>query len=545
MKLVINKKTILPIIVLIIGVSLEAHYLWTTKKSHQPKPSTNTPSFVASTTTQPAVIVSASSASSSSVIETSAVAQAAEKIQLSPQVTGRLAKLYVEEGDKVKSGQLVAQLEQDPTLLAALDNARTNLTSTIAAANKSIETAEVAVSAAQTNLDNTKISANQSVQQAELAVRSAEIALNQAKQNKENSTTNTQQAVKDAYEQSLVTMHSGLANILSALTTVGDIIGQAPGNTEANNIYEDVLGAKNQQTLINTKNLFDQTKISYQQAKANYDSLNSASSFSQIDKAIEEVGQALGLAQKTLTQARLMLDNTPTKIGFNAEALGGLKTLVDTQLVGINQSLNALVANKQAIARAKLTTTSTDDNTESALRQAQNNLDLAKQNLALAKTQAQAQIEAAEKQLEQAQANLASAKKRAQQQIDAARAQVNSVLARVENTKIKAPVSGLVSKVYFETGEMVMAGRPLVDIINTSAIKFEIGLSEEQVGKVRVGQAAEVVIESLDNKTFLGQVYYVAEAADPVSKKFKAKILVDNKDKEIKDGMIGQIIIKS
>ncbi len=544
MKIIFNRRTIWPIIVLVLGLLLEGYYLWASKT--QPPAPAAKPAMVSATTSLPAVLGAAEtgqSATAAPLIETSATAEAAQAVPVSPKIGGHLLQLYVEEGQIVKKGQLIAQLEQDPTLLTALGNARANLSTTMAAANKNIAVAEAAVSAAQTNLDNTKINAAKSVEQAKIAVRSAEIALAQAQDAQANTSDSNQQAVADAYEQSKVVMHNNLASILSALTTVGDIIGQQPGNPEANNAYEDILGAGDFQSLITAKNLFAQAYSNYLSAQKKYDGLSLLSSFNQIDQAIKDVKTALALTRQTLTQTRETLNSTPTKKGFSATALSGLKTAVDGQLTAINQSENALLASKQAIARAKLGTTAATDNTQAALKQAENSLSLAKQKLSLAQAQEKAQVAAAQKQLESAQANLASVRQRAQQQITAARAQVSTVLAQLENTKVKAPLAGLVSKTYFQAGEMLSPGRPLAEIINDQAIKFEIGLNAKEVNKIKIGQKADIVIEGLKNK-FSGRVYYVAEAADPVSGKFKAKILVANEDKAIKPGMVAKITIK-
>ncbi len=545
MTLIINKKTIIPIIILVLGLVAEGVYLLV--QSTNPAIGDNQPQFadqevVASTTTL-SKIEPEQSATTTKVVEVSGVIEPAEEVLVSPKMSGRLVRLYIKEGDRVETGQLIAQLEEDPTLLASLNNARANLTNTIAAVNKDITAAEVAVRTAQTNFDNTKINANESVRQAEIAVQAAEIALKNASQTKANTTDTSQQAVEHAYEKLKITLAGNLTTALTALTAAGDIIGEEPGDIHANDYYEDFLGVKKLSTFYESKNLFAQAKEKYEQANSFYNNLSPEASFSEIDKVATEVSQALDLIKETLTAVRVMLDNTITTSHFSSANLTALKTATDGNLASVNGAISALTAAKQGVVNARLANKSSIDSVQSGYQQAQTNLESARQALALAKTQAKAKIDAAAKQLEAAQTNLASVKKRAKQQIDAARGQVDSVLAQLSNTKITAPVSGLVSKIYLDTGEMAVAGQPLVTIVNTNGFKIEVALSDVDITKVKVGQEAEIILSAAPEEKISGRVYYVASVADPVSRKFPVKIQIDNKSKIIKAGLIARVKI--
>ena len=545
MTLIINKKTIIPIIILVLGLVAEGVYLLV--QSTNPAIGDNQPQFadqevVASTTTL-SKIEPEQSATTTKVVEVSGVIEPAEEVLVSPKMSGRLVRLYIKEGDRVETGQLIAQLEEDPTLLASLNNARANLTNTIAAVNKDITAAEVAVRTAQTNFDNTKINANESVRQAEIAVQAAEIALKNASQTKANTTDTSQQAVEHAYEKLKITLAGNLTTALTALTAAGDIIGEEPGDIHANDYYEDFLGVKKLSTFYESKNLFAQAKEKYEQANSFYNNLSPEASFSEIDKVATEVSQALDLIKETLTAVRVMLDNTITTSHFSSANLTALKTATDGNLASVNGAISALTAAKQGVVNARLANKSSTDSVQSGYQQAQTNLESARQALALAKTQAKAKIDAAAKQLEAAQTNLASVKKRAKQQIDAARGQVDSVLAQLSNTKITAPVSGLVSKIYLDTGEMAVAGQPLVTIVNTNGFKIEVALSDVDITKVKVGQETEIILSAAPEEKISGRVYYVASVADPVSRKFPVKIQIDNKSKIIKAGLIARVKI--
>ncbi|RLE06092.1 MAG: hypothetical protein DRJ06_08255, partial [Candidatus Aminicenantes bacterium] len=88
-----------------------------------------------------------------------------------------------------------------------------------------------------------------------------------------------------------------------------------------------------------------------------------------------------------------------------------------------------------------------------------------------------------------------------------------------------------------------MAGSPVAEIVNTRKIKIKVALTEFDIGKVFVGQEAEVTLTAYPNEKFIGKVYYVSPVADPVSKKFPVKIQLENPNGKIKAGMVAEVKI--
>ena len=88
-----------------------------------------------------------------------------------------------------------------------------------------------------------------------------------------------------------------------------------------------------------------------------------------------------------------------------------------------------------------------------------------------------------------------------------------------------------------------MAGSPVAEIVNTRKIEIEVALTEFDIGKVFVGQKAEVILSAYPNEKFTGKVSYVSPVADPVSKKFPVKIQLENPNGKIKAGMVAEIKI--
>lgn len=466
-----------------------------------------------------------------------------DQVMVSPKISGKIVGMYVQEGNTVHAGQTLIQLEQDQTLLVAYNNAQAGLTNTITAANQDISMAELAALTAEINLSNTKINTEENIRNAELAVAAAKVAVESAEKSLGNAKSTSEQTIQNAYDSIKTTMQSNSATINTALTAVGDIIGESPGNASANDDYEDVLGVKDSQSLRDTKSLFLQAKNSYETAKASYNNLTVNSSFSEVDGVVSAINNSLNLMKQTLNQARVMLDNTITMSSFTATNLSTLKTLINTNLTSINTAISTLQTKEQAIINAKLTDITSSDTAQAAYDTARKSLEIVEQALVLAQSQAKTQIDAGQRQLESAQAGLESAKTRADQQITAAQGQLNSVQAQLGNTTIFAPISGAVNQIFIESGEMAMAGKPVASIVNTSGIKIELALTEFDIGQVSVGQDVKIALAACPNDEFIGQVYYVSSVADAMSKKFPIKIQLDNKDGRIKAGMVAQVEI--
>ena len=490
-------------------------------------------------------------------INISGVTEPMEKVEVSPQMSGKISDIYFEEGDWIEAGQVIGRLEQDQNLLTAKDNAlsalriaQTNLNNLIDSSNQDIKAAEIAVETARVALDNAKTNGGENVKSSELAVEAAKIALSNAEKSLENTKTNNDQAIQDSYDLSRTTMQNNLITLNAALTDVGNILGKDPGDKNANDAYENFLGVRDSQSKNNAKNYFPKVKNNYEDLVEKVNNLSPQSSYEEIDLAINSTKETLNSMSRMLFLTRILLDNTITAAGFSSADLAGLKSSVDFDRNSISAASSSLQAVQQRIINTKLKSDSSNDVAQSAYDSAKTGLEQAEQNLASVKLSSQSQIDAAQKQLESAEAGLENAKKKsklqiaqAEGQVKTAEGQVNSVQAQLDNTVITAPASGTLNQKYAEVGEMAAAGKPIVSIVNTKDLKIEIALTEFDAAKVFVGQEAKIKIAAYPDEEFSGKVYYISSVADQASKKFPAKIQLENKDGKIKAGMMADIEI--
>ena len=85
----------------------------------------------------------------------------------------------------------------------------------------------------------------------------------------------------------------------------------------------------------------------------------------------------------------------------------------------------------------------------------------------------------------------------------------------LEDTLLKAPFSGMVSKIYVEKGEIVSgeavsASRAILRLIDTSRLFAEVAVDEVDIAQLRLGQRTQVTVDAYPDEIFSGKVVYIA-----------------------------------
>jgi HlyD family secretion protein len=106
------------------------------------------------------------------------------------------------------------------------------------------------------------------------------------------------------------------------------------------------------------------------------------------------------------------------------------------------------------------------------------------------------QVAAVQGQILQAEADIAAA----QADAERARAQLDEARANRQDLQVIAPFAGTVATRTAEPGEVVVAGTPVITLVNLAEVYLRAFVSEGQIGRVRVGQPARVYIDSAPTK---------------------------------------------
>lgn len=213
---------------------------------------------------------------------------------------------------------------------------------------------------------------------------------------------------------------------------------------------------------------------------------------------------------------------------------------------------------------------------EEGLNQAQANLKIAQddfgrmQDLFSAKSVTQKQRDDAQARLTVTQAQYNSAlqalKKMRQwarpEEIRSARAKLVQAKAFADVLKktisdcyVVAPMSGTITHTPWEPGELVGQGATMATVSRLDKMNLMIYVTEIELGRMKLGQSAEVRIDAYPKRVYRGQVIYISPVAeftpknvqtkeDRVKLVFGIKIEVQNPDHSLKSGLPADATLK-
>lgn len=125
-----------------------------------------------------------------------------------------------------------------------------------------------------------------------------------------------------------------------------------------------------------------------------------------------------------------------------------------------------------------------------------------------------------------------------------ARANKSLAVKRVKDTKLYAPMSGIVTAKLIERGAMAAPGAPAFTIINISKVYARVSIPESEIGKISKGQNANVSISTIDQK-LVGKITIINPLADVATKSYSVKIKLANAQGKILPGMIADAEIST
>ncbi|RJQ29409.1 MAG: efflux RND transporter periplasmic adaptor subunit [Peptococcaceae bacterium] len=120
-------------------------------------------------------------------------------------------------------------------------------------------------------------------------------------------------------------------------------------------------------------------------------------------------------------------------------------------------------------------------------------------------------------------------------------AQLNQARVNYANSKITAPISGVVTARNINPGEMAAPTQPVLTIVNLDKLAVQASVSEEQINNLKTGQKVKVKIGAVSDELFQGTVANISLAASPVTKAYLVKIQVPNAKHVLKPGMFAEV----
>ena len=116
---------------------------------------------------------------------------------------------------------------------------------------------------------------------------------------------------------------------------------------------------------------------------------------------------------------------------------------------------------------------------------------------------------------------------------------------KVRDTKLRAPFFGVIGMKSIEIGQMVSPKIPVMTIVKNDKIYACASIPESEIGQLKIGQKARVVVPALKNQPFYGYVERIGAVADPKTRTYVLKVLLDNPDFFLRPGMIANVSIET
>lgn len=144
--------------------------------------------------------------------------------------------------------------------------------------------------------------------------------------------------------------------------------------------------------------------------------------------------------------------------------------------------------------------------------------------------------------------------KAAENRVQYAKASLKVAEEKLNDTTIYSPVSGVILKKNAEGGEIISPGMPVYTIGVLEKPWLKVYVKEDKLGLIKLGQRAEIKIDSFPNKIYEGIVTYISSEAEFTPKNiqtqeervklvFGVKIAVNNINDELKPGMPADVML--
>lgn len=121
------------------------------------------------------------------------------------------------------------------------------------------------------------------------------------------------------------------------------------------------------------------------------------------------------------------------------------------------------------------------------------------------------------------------------------RATMENAALDLERCAIKAPISGIVNRVFIDTGQVLGLNQEVAEILQIDPVKVTVGIPESDVPAVRNLNEFTVTISALDGGQFSGKKHFLSKTAHPLARLYDLEILVENPGLQILPDMFARV----
>lgn len=458
-----------------------------------------------------------------------------QSVDLSSKISGRIAHVYVDEGDRVSRGRL----------LVALDDA--DLRAQLAGAKAQLQSSKVRYEQTLVGLPAREKQVITSIAQARTSLSTAESRYRQAELNFP--------ARKQAIESQVTTAQQGKAAAKTRLEQARETARQTEEQVKADITRAQANLAQAQAALADVKRGSRQQQIAQAEAQVRVQQAQVADAQTELNRQrlLVEGGAApraaLDAAQTRYNVAKAQLESAQQQLslvreGSTNEQIRQAEEVVRQSEAGVATARSG--ESRVVVARAEV------NNAQATLNQAEAALSAAIAN----RTQipvAQQDIRVAGDTVRETRANLSQAEANrsqipvARKDVDAAAAQVEIARAAVQAAEVSlgyarifSTVDGVVNTKTAAAGQAVNPGTTLMNLVALDSVYFEAQISENNVRRVGTNQPVRVNVPAVSSEPLDAYVSDIIPVADPKLRQFRVRITIPRSPKVLPPGSFAQ-----
>jgi len=428
-----------------------------------------------------------------------------QRVKIEPKVNEEVEQVGVQVSDQVQKGDLLIQLDSEDTRIQVR-----KAQSSVQSVEKEIELLKTQLKNAEKDLEQTKENTAQTIQKAQSSLKEGESNLKDVRDLADKQ-------LEQAYEDGRTTANTSLLTAQTALIELDDIV-------------QDYF-TTNDQISLKVRSKQKSAESTIEKAETLIKEGEMAESKTKTKEAILKLEDALKEIKETIRYTRDEAIQSPL---YKNDVSSTEKTTLETQKGYVETAISNLITAKQAIESQEISSRKSINTAQFQLNNAQINLESANTQSEQKITQAKSRIEELEDQLELKKSTLTSV------QSNLAQARKN-----LNDTSIRAPISGIVTQVNIEIGESAKLGQVIAEIIPEEKYKIEADVSEVDMAELEKGDQVNVDFDAFQDKKFQGKVtkIYPSEIVKQGVIYYRVEVELNQYPEKVKSGLTANLEI--
>lgn len=481
------------------------------------------------------------------------------QVAVTPEVSGKITKVAVKEGDTVKEGDVIATLKSTDAQKSVRDasinyqSASLSLQKLKASASAtSLLQAENGLAQAQRSLESLTNPSATDLATATDAVSEAERSVDAANRNLDLAKTNSTQDVSSAYEDGYQSVTSAFLELPSVMNDIADVLGTDAHADEYVSYYRSLIGDTYPDRVVASAPI---AQDSYTTAQTAYLASNYSSSDATKASLISSTLATAKLIGNTLSESHILytaIIGTDYSDSTIASHITAMNSTITADIATVNTVISSLQSASDAITSTNASSPKTLADAEDAVTKATETL--AQKQAALDELQSPSSndIAKATEDVQEKQAALDSLNAGADtfdlRSAELTLAQRANALNDANQTLVKytvrAPIAGVVASLTAVKGSTAGTGSALATIISKEQT-VSIALNEIDAAKVAVSQHATMTFDAVESLSLTGTVASV-NSLGTVSQgvvTYDVVLKFDTQDDRIHPGMSANVAI--